>query len=118
MGCRPVCTEDVYGLLYDLLQTGTRREWCHYILDTSVNKIDYKTVIYKVFKQIEMEMSSLLGRLRPKGLPFTGFKYFYLFFSQVQVYDGVGSAVGFYLLKYMKGQGNVLFWSVKRRKGY
>ena len=68
MGCRPVCTEDVYGLLYDLLQTGTRREWCHYILDTCVNKIDYKTVIYKVFKQIEMEMSSLLGRLRPKGL--------------------------------------------------
>ena len=40
------------------------------------------------------------------------------FFSQVQVYDRVGSAVGFHLLKYMKGQGNVLFWSAKRPKGY
>ena len=37
-----------------------------------------KTVIYKVFKKIEV--SSILGRLRPKGLPFSGFRYFYRFF--------------------------------------
>ena len=39
-------------------------------------------------------------------------------FFQVQVYDRVGSAVGFHLLKYMKGQGNVSFWSAKKPKGY
>ena len=70
-----------------------------------------KTVIYKVFKKIEV--SSILGRLRPKGLPFSGFRYFYRFFFQVQVYERVGSAAGFHLLKHMKGKGNVLFWSVK-----
>ena len=41
MGCRPVCTENIYGFLQALLQTGTLWVWWHYILDTSVNKIDY-----------------------------------------------------------------------------
>ena len=62
-------------------------------------------------------MSSIPGRLRPKGFPFRGFRYFYQFFFQVQVHDRVGSAVGFHLLQYVKGRGNVLFWSVKRPKG-
>ena len=63
-----------------------------------------------MFKQIEMEMSSILGRFRPKGLGlFQASGIFIYFFSQVQVYDRVGSAVGFHLLKYMKGQGNVTF---------
>ena len=77
-----------------------------------------KTVIYKVFKQIEMEMLSLLGRLSPKGLGLSQASGIFInFFFQVQVHDRVGSAVGFHLLKYMKGQGNVSFWSVKRPKG-
>ena len=45
-------------------------------------------------------MSSILERFRPKGLPSSGFRYFYQFSFQVQVYDKVGSAVGFHLLKY------------------
>ena len=44
------------------------------------------------------------------GLPFSGFRYFYRFSFQVQLYERVGSAAGFHLLKHMKGQGNVLFW--------
>ena len=63
-------------------------------------------------------MSSIPGRLLPKGLPFSGFRYFYQFFFQVQVFNSVGLAVGFHLLKYMKGKGNVSFWSAKRPKGY
>ena len=63
-----------------------------------------------MFKQIEMEMLSLLGRLSPKGLDLSQASGIFInFFFQVQVHDRVGSAVGFHLLKYMKGQGNVSF---------
>ena len=43
------------------------------------------------------------GRFRPKGVPFSGFSYM--------------KGLGFYSLKYTKGQGNMLFWSVKGPQG-
>ena len=43
------------------------------------------------------------GRLRPKRVPFSGFRY-------IKGYE-------FYLLKYIKGCGNLSFWSVKVRQG-
>ena len=52
--------------------------WCHYILDTSVNKIDYVKQYDIKCSKIEMEMSPILRRLRPKGLPSSGFRDFYL----------------------------------------
>ena len=41
-------------------------------------------------------------RLRPKGVPFSGFRYM--------------KWQGFYSLKYMKGEGNLSFGSVKGPK--
>ena len=43
------------------------------------------------------------GRLHPKGVPFSGFRYM--------------KGYGFYSLKYMKGKGNLSFGSVKGPKG-
>ena len=119
MGCRPVCTENIYGFLQALLQTGTLWVWWHYILDTSVNKIDYvKQQYIKCSNKSKWKCHLYLGGSVRKASLFHASGIFSNFFFRVQVYDGVGSAVRFHSLNYMKEQGNVLFWSVKRPKGY
>ena len=44
-----------------------------------------------------------MGRLRPKGVPFSGFRYM--------------KGKGFHYLTYMKELGNLSFWSVKGTTG-